>query len=640
MPEDSLPPFFEDFRSEADDLLTEMGLILEDLEHVRLAVRKERLDTFLRNVHTLKGLIGMVGFDEAGEIAHQLEGFLIAGQSVLSFDRKQVDMLIGATKALRQSIESPESGPKLVKKYRKLLVLDRATEGADGASQGKSGMIEEPGWIAELPESVGQALSPSDIDLVESGLSDGRGLVLATFMPSKELSESGVTVNSVREVLSRRTDLVRVAPCVQGVSVSFAFLTLVETDTTFDDLALEAQTLREVVKERAELAVEKYASPSRVGVRVDVDRLDEVMRHVENLVVSRYRLEQRLGELGLSRSTGAPVREACLSIQRELRDLTEAVMRVRLVPLSDVFRRMPLVVRDLARETRKQVDLELKGDETRLDKGLVEQLIDPLVHLVRNAVAHGLEEPEERTAIAKPPVGKLCLSAKPDGNSVVITLSDDGRGIDSKRLRRLTGQTAEEETLLDLICRPGLSVREEAGLDAGRGMGMEIVRRSIEGMGGQLEVESVDGEGTRFFLILPLTMAILDVFIVESQDQLFAIPSDVVEEIVELDTDVVTPVQQGEMLTLRGQAHPLLRLPRLLGMPSGTRDERYALVYEGASSRVAIGVNRVQGIREVVVRPLRDPLVSRPWVAGAAELGDGRLVLILHLSAFFAEASV
>ena len=465
------------------------------------------------------------------------------------------------------------------------------------------------------------------------------GLSLCTFQTTTELAQKGMTVNAVRDALGSRADLVKVVPRVQGKEVRFAFLLLTEEALDFTDLNVESTCLS-LPKSRPVTPSSASSEPralSRVGIRVDVDRLDEVMRYVENLVVSRYRLEQRLDELNLPRNRSGGVKEASFRMQRELRELTEAVVRVRLVPVSDVFKRMPLVVRDLASESQKRVSVVLSGEDTRMDKSLVEQLLDPLVHLVRNAVAHGLEEPEERQAMGKPPLGTIRLEARSDGNFVSITLSDDGRGIQTDLLKS-QGSEGTDPDLLELICRPGLSVRQEAGLDAGRGMGMDIVRRAVEGMNGTLELRSIAGQGTTFAITLPLTMAILDALMVEAGGQLFALPLDNVEEIVEIQTDSVTQVQKKQILTHRERLIPFFRLVSLLKLDHA-KQENLAVLFHNHGGLVAVAVDRVVGIREVVVRPLRDPLVARPWMSGAAELGDGSLVLILQLRALVGQAA-
>jgi two-component system chemotaxis sensor kinase CheA len=298
---------------------------------------------------------------------------------------------------------------------------------------------------------------------------------------------------------------------------------------------------------------------------------------------------------------------------------------------------MPLVVRDLSKESQKQVHLELQGEETRLDKNLVEQLLDPLVHLVRNAVAHGLETSQERRRARKGPTGTIELTARAEGNSVLIEIKDDGRGIQEAALRDRAPEVTSSETLLDLICRPGLSSRSEAEHDAGRGLGMEIVRQSVGRMGGTLSVESVAGQGTCFTMRLPVTLTILDALIVEASGQLFAVPLEAVDELVDLEESFLTGVKSGELLRHRDTYYPFLRLARVLQL-DGEGGEKQALLMRG-TGKTAYGITRVQGIREVVVRTVRDPLISRPWLFGVAEFGDGRLVLILHLHALSGRAA-
>jgi two-component system chemotaxis sensor kinase CheA len=383
-------------------------------------------------------------------------------------------------------------------------------------------------------------------------------------------------------------------------------------------------------------------APSNV-VRVDLARLDDLMRMIGELVISRSHLDDNLKRVedSLPSAEWQALQENNLAFERQLRYLREGVMRVRMVPIGEVFERMHFVVRDLAREYQKRVRIELDGQRTEIDKLLVERLMDPLLHLVRNAISHGLEPESERVAQGKPPEGVIALRASTSGETVVIEVEDDGRGIDSEhvarraREKRLIAADAIDDPsrLLDIICEPAFSTREEADRASGRGVGMNVVRNTVVDLGGSLALDTRAGRGTRFTIQLPLTLAITDALIVDAGGQRYAVPQSSVREVIEIDPASVTALENNEVVRYRGGVLPLLRLARLFGLKERSGRALYALVAVGGQNPVAIVVDRLSGQREVVVRTFTDPLIRIAGIAGATELGDGRVVLILDLPA-------
>jgi two-component system chemotaxis sensor kinase CheA len=374
-------------------------------------------------------------------------------------------------------------------------------------------------------------------------------------------------------------------------------------------------------------------------VRVDLGRLDDLMRMIGDLVIGRARLGESLAhvEQQVSATAWRAIQENSLTLERQLRDLREGVMRVRLVPVGEVFRRMPFVVRDLAKDMRKTVELEMHGEETELDKFLVERLLDPLVHLVRNAIAHGIETPDERRRAGKPEAGRITLSASTVGDLVMIEVADDGRGVDTAQVLQraqslgfpLPADPEQPEALLSILCAPGFSTRESADRASGRGVGMSVVKTTIEELGGRLTLDSAPGQGTRFIVELPVTLAITDAIVAHVGGQLFAVPQGAVREIIEIDPQTVRAVEQQDIVPHRGCALPLVHLSSVFRLPSAPARHLYAFVIGQGTSAVGLVVDRIVGQREIVVRPLTDPLVKVHGVVGATDLGDGRVVLIL-----------
>jgi two-component system chemotaxis sensor kinase CheA len=383
-------------------------------------------------------------------------------------------------------------------------------------------------------------------------------------------------------------------------------------------------------------------APSNV-VRVDLARLDELMRLIGELVTSRARLDESLKHL---RQHVAPaewraLQETSQAMSRQLRDLREGVMRVRMVQVGEIFERMRFVVRDLTRESGKEIRLDLRGQETEIDKFLVERMTDPLLHLVRNAVSHGLETVEERAALGKPPAGRITLRAATSGENVLIEIADDGRGIEAERVAArarerglISGDARLDEALmLKLICAPGFSTRDEADRASGRGVGMDVVCSTVEELGGTLTMATEKDRGTRFTIELPLTLAIADALIASVGGQRFAFPQAVVREVIEVEASAVRVLENNEIVSYRGGVLPLVRLARLFGLEETTGRAFHVFVIGGGANAVGLAVDRAVGQREVVVRGLNDPLVKVAGVAGATDLGDGRVVLILDVAA-------
>jgi two-component system, chemotaxis family, sensor kinase CheA len=416
---------------------------------------------------------------------------------------------------------------------------------------------------------------------------------------------------------------------------------------------------------RAGLKSAPTVMPSNV-VRVDLARLDDLMRMLGELVISRARLEDQLARLQSIVPTKhlRPIRETSQTLERQLRDLRQGVMRVRLVPIGQIFSRMQFVVRDVAKATHKQVRLELKGEETEIDKYVVERLMDPLLHIVRNAISHGLESESDRLQAGKPAQGHLALRAATSGEMVILEIEDDGRGVDvnrvTERARQMGVLDVEAQidliSLLDILCLSGFSTKEQADLTSGRGVGLAVVKNTVQELGGILSLTTAPGRGTKFTIELPLTLAIADALIVSVGGQTFAVPESSVREVIEVESHKITTLEnwdnntghagrggsQGlsdvqrrftELLSFRQDVLPLRRLAHLFGLSQVAQDRFHAVIIGKDLNTVGIIVDRIIGRREIVVQPLSDPLIQVPGLAGATELGDGRVVLILDVAA-------
>jgi len=382
-------------------------------------------------------------------------------------------------------------------------------------------------------------------------------------------------------------------------------------------------------------------------LRVEAGRIDNVLNLVGELIIGKSMLQQALNEFGkrypkeLLRGKFA---DAMAFQSRVLNDLQRSVMKIRMVPVDQLFRRFPRIVRDVARQCGREVDLELSGQETDLDKGILDAIAEPLTHLVRNAVSHGIEPAEQRRSLGKPPRGKIRLHALHQGNQVVVEISDDGRGIDTQKIRSKAielgivsteevARLSEAETL-ELIFRPGFSTAEEVTEVSGRGVGMDVVQSVLHRLKATIHIETHPGQGTTFRLKLPLTLAIIKALMFWVEQHLYAIPLNAVSQIARTTEAEVHQVDNYEVLQLRNQVLPLLRLGRRA--PEGgdrTSSKLFVLVITVGEKKYGLIVDALEGEEELVIKALDDQTFATDLVNGASILGDGKVVLILNLAA-------
>jgi two-component system, chemotaxis family, sensor kinase CheA len=638
-PADFVAPFMEDFFAEAEEHL--MG-VRHSLLLIESAVGGDPpaavVEELFRSFHSLKGISAMVELREAERLAHEMESCLVSirdRQFVLNAPR--FEALVDAAHMLEQ-----------------VIVARRARSTIPPVDHQIARLIEACGAGTPAADAAAVPFRTTSSPIVASRAAGRYWRV--TFTPSPDLVARGIMVDVIRGRLAEIGRIESVVPRVTtggGIAFDFqvqsaderAFLAWRDDGITYEALSPMALPIPIPSLDSPVAPAIRAADPAPAVtnfVRIDLARLDDLMRLVGDLVVSRARLEDTLlrVERFLPGEEWRSLQDETESIQRELRDLREAVMRVRLVPVAEIFRRMPFVVRDLARESGRRIHLEMSGQATEIDKFLIERMMDPMLHLVRNAVSHGIEMPEERAAAGKRPDGTIRLAASTVGESVVLEVSDDGRGMNTETIVRraraaglgIADGDIDSRVLLDVICSPGFSTRDEADRASGRGVGMAVVRDAVQDLGGTLSVDSVAGRGTTFRALLPLTLAITEALIVHASDRTFAVPQGAVREVTEVDRTDLRALENNELMTHRGAALPVVRLSQLFSLEPTSRQRMHVIVVGTGPAAVGILVDRISGQREIVVKTLRDPLVRVAGVSGATELGDGRLVLILDLA--------
>ena len=664
--------FFESAR-ELLQSLNEQALCLEKAPGDAEAAR-----TLRRVVHTLKGDAAACGYRELSELAHELEDALTLDNPAT--DGSVPDIALRAADLFGEMLEAYRRRKKLPSTHAlRQAIAGFAPKAATAKGKKKAAKTATVRWSEYQQLAIRQALAGSkQVYQVSVQLDPECGMPIAARQMIK------VTLAGLGEVLAvypeegapgprsklefalaseKPAEQIRAKCRIPTIALNAAVVVMraeepprsipvpVVPAVEPDPETAAAPTAELAAEPPRPLSVET-TSPAPAAstdnvLRVDTAKIDNVLNLVGELILVKSMLQQALSEFS-QRFPKEPLRgkfsDAMAFQARVLNDLQRSVMKIRMVPVEQLFRRFPRVVRDVSRQSGKDVNLQLKGQDTDLDKGILDTMAEPLTHLVRNAIGHGIESSEERVRAGKKPQGTLRLSAYHQGNQVVIEVSDDGHGVDVEKVRHraiaqglLTSEQAarlSETEILDFVFRPGFSTAEEITELSGRGVGLDVVQSVMQRLKGTVQIETEAGRRTTFRLRLPLTLAIIQALMFRVEQRLYAIPLNTVLEIARAREEDVHQVDQYEMLQLRNDVLPLLRLgrPRLPGVDSARR-KFFVLVINGGDRKFGLMVDELEGEEELVIKALDDQSISTDLVSGASILGDGRVVLILNLIA-------
>jgi len=637
----------EIFRTEAQELLEQIEQGLLDLAHN--PANKELVATVFRALHTLKGSGAMFGFDDLAGFTHHCE---------TAFDRVRK----GEVPATRELVAAVLNAMD----HMRALAEKRPVAAGEGDA-----------LLAALDRVVGQAgkkTAPQRAPAQDAGQAPGLVTWHIRFTLGADVLVNGTRplpmLDELRSLGACRISAITTAiPALDALVPTECYLGWdVELTTekpraaieevfmfVIDDMTLEitlasapeAQVILPsdhpaVVAEPEAAAEDAKTWRPDASVRVPALRLDELMDRVGELVIAQSRLKQIAGA-----STDMNLRSVAEDIEHLASELRHSMMSVRMVPVVQLFGRFRRLILDLARDTGKEIDLIIEGETTELDKTVIERLADPLVHLIRNAADHGVETPEERRAAGKPAKGRVTLAARQAGAEVVITLKDDGRGINRARVRAKAeengliapGAALSDQELLQLIFQPGFSTAASVTSLSGRGVGMDVVKRTIEGLRGTLELLSTPGQGSEVSLRIPLTLAIIDGLLVRVGAARYVIPVSAVEECLELTQEQDLRSTGRSLLTIRDNLVPFIRLRDLFN--TGTAPDRYQkiVVISTGADRVGLVVDQILGDYQTVIKPLSPFHADVGSFSGATILGDGSVALILDVGALTASAA-
>ncbi|BEM58518.1 chemotaxis protein CheA [Serratia marcescens] len=651
--------FYQTFFDEADELLADMEQHLLELDP--LAPDIEPLNAIFRAAHSIKGGAATFGFSVLQETTHLLENLLDgARRQEMSLSTEIINLFLETKdimqeqldayktsqqpdaesfeyicQALRQLAleaqqqqEAPAAQPAVQQPVAQPSAAPAAIEGGMRISLNGLKASEIPLMLEELG-NLGEVKDPHqtehslDVTLLTSASEDDISAVLCFVLEPEQISFSTPTQS---------------APAVAEVNLPE---TVAAPEPAPAPIASAAPPAAKPAAAAAEAPKARAKASESTSIRVAVEKVDQLINLVGELVITQSMLAQRSGTLD-------PVNHGDLlnsmsQLERNARDLQESVMSIRMMPMEYVFSRYPRLVRDLAGKLNKQVELTLQGSSTELDKSLIERIIDPLTHLVRNSLDHGIEEPAARIAAGKSAVGNLVLSAEHQGGNICIEVIDDGAGLNREKIlaKAASQGLAVSDSMSDeevgmLIFAPGFSTAEQVTDVSGRGVGMDVVKRNIQEMGGHVEIRSQAGKGTTIRILLPLTLAILDGMSVKVNDEVFILPLNAVMESLQPQAEDLHPLAGGErVLQVRGEYLPLVELYRVFEVEGAKTDATQGIVVilQSAGRRYALLVDQLIGQHQVVVKNLESNYRKVPGISAATILGDGSVALIVDVSA-------
>ncbi|MCX9002726.1 chemotaxis protein CheA [Citrobacter portucalensis] len=656
--------FYQTFFDEADELLADMEQHLLDL--VPEAPDSEQLNAIFRAAHSIKGGAGTFGFTILQETTHLMENLLDEARrgemqlnaDIINLFLETKDIMQEQLDAYKSSVEPDADSFEYICQALRQLALEAKGETAPAVvNSAKLSVVDSAAMQEEAvakPESASEEskkritlsrLKASEVDLLEEELGN-----LATLT---DVVKGSDTLSATLDGNLAEDDIIAVLCFViEADQIEFETVSAAPVAAEAEEVAVVTEpqpvavapavkaTASEAPHSRAEREKPARASES-TSIRVAVEKVDQLINLVGELVITQSMLAQRSNELD-------PVNHGDLitsmgQLQRNARDLQESVMSIRMMPMEYVFSRFPRLVRDLAGKLGKQVELTQVGSSTELDKSLIERIIDPLTHLVRNSLDHGIELPEKRLESGKSPIGNLTLSAEHQGGNICIEVTDDGAGLNRERIlaKAVSQGMPIHENMSDdevgmLIFAPGFSTAEQVTDVSGRGVGMDVVKRNIQEMGGHVEIQSKQGQGTTIRILLPLTLAILDGMSVRVADEVFILPLNAVMESLQPREEDLHPLAGGErVLEVRGEYLPLVELWKVFEVEGAKTEATQGIVVilQSAGRRYALLVDQLIGQHQVVVKNLESNYRKVPGISAATILGDGSVALIVDVSA-------
>jgi two-component system chemotaxis sensor kinase CheA len=625
----------------------------------------EPLNEVFRAAHTLKGMAGTLGFEKITNIAHAMENVLDDIRNhKMEITGPTIDILLECTDAMealvQDILELGGEGPRDIKK-----LLSKLNQSGDSFTNNASSRLD-PGVLK---------LDEYQSNIINAGIHQGLipYWVEITLRPTCLLKAARAYI--VFQTLEKFGEIIKTLPQVQDIEEerfedTFGMLLLTQEEETAirrrldliselqsikidklpyslegegnagsTDLSEATDSIRESTTVKQRIPQDRTRIQTR-SIRVDTEKLDNLMNLVSELITIKNTLVDITEE-----STDPSIKESMEYLARITNGLHDAVTKVRMVPIEMVFSRFPRVVRDLSKNTKKEIVLDIVGAETEIDRTIIDEIGDPLIHLLRNAVDHGIETPDQRIKVGKDPVGRIELKAHHDGNNVVIIVEDDGHGINLKKIVNKALQKGlisdesvdnlEVQDIINLMFHPGFSTAGSISNISGRGVGMDVVKTKVESMGGTIDVTTQEGMGSRFTIRLPLTLSIIQALLVEVVGEIYAIPLNSIQEILDISVFMIKKFESQETIQYNGRLLPLVRLDEVLDANTTRKQQAQnmkVVVVKKGDRQFALSIGNLIGQQDIVIKTLGKYLSSIKMISGATILGDGRVALILDIN--------
>lgn len=632
---------FEAFVIESTELLENLSQDLMLIEET--PEDEELLNRIFRAFHTIKGTSSFMGFEKIATLTHFAEDILNKLRRFeLKVNQQIIDVLLEVYDYLVLMIQRVKNGEDIsdveysstVEKIN-ILKSGGTLESFEGkvltSTSEKTSKIEETGSKVQqvlnlAPDILSKPgdFSPEELELINAAFEEVNKSVMSE---AKDFE-----LGSLKKSEDTQANLVGSA----------------KEEATVDETKALTEVVEQVPKTKDKEQVKSASTSisSAETIRIDVSRVENLMNLSGELVLGRNRLEQITRNLlsgELTKENLKELEETTSQIDFITSEIQASVMRMRMIPIGKLFQKAPRIIRDLAKQFGKRIQLIMEGEDTEIDKGIIDELSDPLVHMLRNACDHGIESPEERIKLGKPEVGTVYLGAEQEGNNIVIRISDDGKGMDPEKLKAkaiekglISSEEAEhmsDKEAFQLIFHPGFSTAQVISNVSGRGVGMDVVRTNILKLKGMIDIESEKGIGTTFVIKLPLTLAIIQGLLVRVHSEIYAIPLASVLEVVDCDITRVNTINKKEVIRIRQDILPLIRLSRVLDVNGvgESLEDKYVVVVGIGEFRVGLVVDELLGQQEIVIKSLGDFLGHIKGIAGVTILGDGSVVIIIDV---------
>jgi len=647
----------------------------------------EQINRAFRALHTLKGMAGTMGFEVLAKLCHRMESYLDgARSSKIKISSNELDFLFAGLDMIDKMIQNivnngtdeiPDDVNSLASIFERIAagekVESKSTISAEKQAEKKDDnfgnfkKLSEERRNKEATPQVGSDSFASEIirDVLDEAnkrkipaynvvinLQEGTQLKSARmYMVFHTLEELGVdiikSIPSVEDIEAEKFDLTVELMCVGNVSQEKIYEKIMKISEIKSVIVRPIEEKERVIEsnENEEQSTdngkqkgeEQKKTKITQTVRVDIEKLDTLMNLMGELVIARSRIADILKKYNIKE-----VDESLAQLSRITLDLQNVVMKVRMVPIEFVFNRFPRMVRDLSRSLNKEINFVMEGEETELDRTFVEVIGDPLVHLIRNAIDHGIETKEERISNGKTPIGTVKISARHEGNNVVIEVEDDGRGMNREKIMRKAiekGLITEEraigmpdEKIFEYVFLPGFSTKDEVSELSGRGVGMDVVKSTVDSLNGTVSLESKLGKGTKVTIRLPLTLAIIQALLIKVNKYVYAIPISIIDSTLNISSKDIRVVQNEEVIVIRGEVIPLVKLWRVFGMEhEETPKEMNVVVVKAGVRKYGLTVDTLIGQEDIVIKSLGKIFSDVKIFSGGATLGDGSIALILDV---------